>query len=414
MIEFSEHKLHNGLTVLANRDSSSKLAAVNLLYRVGSRNENPSRTGFAHLFEHLMFRGTARIPDFDMPVQVACGENNAFTNNDYTDYYMTLPKDNIETAFWLESDRMTGLDITPEKLAAEKSVVIEEYNQRYLNQPYGEQWLLLREMVYKVHPYRWPTIGLTPDHIRQATLNDVTSFYERYYKPSNAILAVSGDIDPEQVFALAEKWFGPLAKQSAPHDDIPAEPLQTHARRSEVTKNVPATQITVAFRMGGRLDPDYYCCDLITDLLAGGTSSRLYRNLVKDQKIFATINAYISGDVDPGMVIVTGQLLSGVSVEKGEAAIHSQLDKLCSEPVGDYELEKVRNKFEANMLYGELNVMNKALNLSYYSMLGKLSLLNSELDIYRAIDSAQIISTAQNIFADHNSSTLIIHGNDEK
>ena len=414
MIEFSEHKLGNGLTVLANRDRSSKLAAVNLLYRVGSRNENPQRTGFAHLFEHLMFRGTKRIPDFDMPVQLACGENNAFTNNDYTDYYMTLPKDNIETAFWLESDRMTGLDITPEKLAAEKSVVIEEYNQRYLNQPYGDQWLLLREMVYKVHPYRWPTIGLTPDHIREATLNDVTSFYERYYRPSNAILAVSGDIDPEKIFSLSEKWFGELAEEPAPQDDIPAEPQQTAPRRKEIVKNVPATQITIAFRMGGRLDPDYYCCDLITDLLAGGTSSRLYRSLVKDQKIFATINAYISGDADPGMVIVTGQLLSGVSVERGESAIRKELEKLCSEPVGNSELEKVRNKFEANMLYGELNVMNKALNLSYYSMLGNLPLLNDELDIYRAIDPAQIMDTSQNIFAAQQSSTLIIYGNYEK
>ena len=414
MIEFSEHTLDNGLTVVANRDRSSKLAAVNLLYRVGARNETPARTGFAHLFEHLMFRGTERIPDFDMPVQVACGENNAFTNNDYTDYYMTLPKDNIETAFWLESDRMTGLNITPEKLTAEKSVVVEEYNQRYLNQPYGEQWLLLRAMVYKVHPYRWPTIGLTPDHIREATLDDVTAFYERYYRPSNAILGVSADMDPDEVFALAEKWFGGLAAEPVPVDDIPAEPAQLEARRTEVVKNVPATQITIAFRMGSRFDEDYYRCDLITDLLAGGTSSRLYRSLVKEQKIFATVNAYISGDVDPGMVVVTGQLLGDISAERGEAAIWQQLSKLCTEPVDTSELEKVRNKFEANMLYGELNVMNKALNLSYYSMLGDTNLMNRELDIYRSIDAAQIRTTARNIFAAERSSTLIIYGKDEK
>lgn len=251
MIDYSEYRLANGLTVIVNRDRLSQLAAVNLLYRVGARNEEPVRTGFAHLFEHLMFRGTERVPDFDMPVQIACGENNAFTNNDYTDYYMTMPKANIETAFWLESDRMTGLDITLSKLEAEKSVVIEEYNQRYLNQPYGDQWLLLRDMAYKVHPYRWPTIGLTPDHIRNASMADVQAFYKRYYRPSNAVLAVSGDIEPERVFELAEKWFGELDGGNVAAGEIPSEPVQTEARRCEVTRDVPATQITIAFHMGG-------------------------------------------------------------------------------------------------------------------------------------------------------------------
>lgn len=245
MIHYSEYTLRNGLRVVANRDRLSALAAVNMLYGVGARNEAPERTGFAHLFEHLMFRGTKLVPDFDMPVQVACGENNAFTNNDYTDYYMTLPKDNIETALWLESDRMTGLDITPEKLAAEKSVVVEEYKQRYLNQPYGEQWLLLRALAYKVHPYRWPTIGLTPDHIREATLADVTAFYRRYYVPSNAILAVSGDIEPERVFELADKWFGHLESVPAPADAFPQEPVQREARREEAYRDVPADRKSV-------------------------------------------------------------------------------------------------------------------------------------------------------------------------
>lgn len=414
MIEYSEHTLANGLTVLANRDNLSELAAVNLLYRVGARNENPLHTGFAHLFEHLMFRGTKCIPDFDLPVQEACGENNAFTNNDYTDYYMTLPKDNIRTAFWLESDRMKGLDITPDKLETEKLVVIEEYNQRYLNQPYGEQWLLLRQMVYKVHPYRWPTIGATPEHIRQATLEEVEHFYRRYYEPSNAILAVSGDIPPQEVFDLAEEWFGPLESGPRPEDAIPAEPEQTSARRTEVRRDVPATQITIAFHMGDRLSPGYYVCDVISDILAGGTSARLYRELVKKRALFSAVNSYISGDVDAGMFVLTGQLLPGVESREGEAAFWEELEKLRSEAVGAGELEKVKNKFEANTLYGELNVMNKALNLSYYSMLGDLSLINRETDIYRSVGAADIMETARTMFRKETSSTLIIYGKDEK
>lgn len=414
MIEYSEHTLANGLTVLANRDSLSELAAINLLYRVGARNENPEHTGFAHLFEHLMFRGTRCIPDFDLPVQAACGENNAFTNNDYTDYYMTLPKDNIATAFWLESDRMKGLDITPEKLETEKSVVIEEYNQRYLNQPYGDQWLLLRQMVYKVHPYRWPTIGLTPDHIREATLQEVEAFYRRYYEPSNAILAVSGDIPPQEVFDLAQEWFGSLRSGGRPADVIPAEPEQTSARRTEVKRDVPATQITIAFPMGGRLDPDYYVCDVMSDILAGGTSARLYRELVKKRQLFSAVNSYISGDVDAGMFVLTGQLLPGVGSLEGEDALWEEIGKLRSVPVGGEELEKVKNKFEANTLYGELNVMNKALNLSYYSMLGDLPLINRETEIYRAVEPGDIMKTARAMFLKERSSTLVIYGKDEK
>lgn len=414
MIDYSEYRLANGLTVIVNRDRLSQLAAVNLLYRVGARNEEPVRTGFAHLFEHLMFRGTERVPDFDMPVQIACGENNAFTNNDYTDYYMTMPKANIETAFWLESDRMTGLDITLSKLEAEKSVVIEEYNQRYLNQPYGDQWLLLRDMAYKVHPYRWPTIGLTPDHIRNASMADVQAFYKRYYRPSNAVLAVSGDIEPERVFELAEKWFGELDGGNVAAGEIPSEPVQTEARRCEVTRDVPATQITIAFHMGERLSADYYTCDVMTDMLAGGTSARLYRRLVKERRLFCSVNSYITGDMDPGLFVLTGQLMPGVDVHTGEEAFWNEMMLLCNEPATDEELQKVRNKFEANMLYGELNVMNKALNLSYYSMLGNLALINGELKMYRQVDAASVSETACRLFRRDESSTLVIYGKDEK
>ena len=407
MITFEKHTLANGLQVAANRDRCSKMAALNLLYKVGARNENPEQTGFAHLFEHLMFRGTRRIPNFDAPVQMACGENNAFTNNDYTDYYITLPTPNIETAFWLESDRMTGLSLSRRKLETEKRVVLEEFNQRYLNQPYGDMTKLLREMVYRVHPYRWCAIGRTPEHVAAATLEDAERFYRRYYRPSNAILSVSGDIEPEQVFAMAERWFGEIPDTPAHHDPLPAEPMQTSARRLKVDRDVPATAITIAFPMGGRLSRDYYLLDLISDLLSGGESARLYDSLIRRRRLFSAINAYITGDIDPGMFIITGQIMEGVSEQQAEEALWEELRKLQEVAVGGYELEKVKNKFEAGVMFGELNVMNKAMNIGYYLMLGHPDLINSETDIFRSINAYDIIRESRRIFRSEFSSTLI-------
>ena len=407
MITFEKHTLANGLQVAANRDRCSKIAALNLLYKVGARNENPEQTGFAHLFEHLMFRGTRRIPNFDAPVQMACGENNAFTNNDYTDYYITLPTPNIETAFWLESDRMTGLSLSRRKLETEKRVVLEEFNQRYLNQPYGDMTKLLREMVYRVHPYRWCAIGRTPEHVAAATLEDAERFYRRYYRPSNAILSVSGDIEPEQVFAMAERWFGEIPDTPAHHDPLPAEPMQTSARRLEVDRDVPATAITIAFPMGGRLSRDYYLLDLISDLLSGGESARLYDSLIRRRRLFSAINAYITGDIDPGMFIITGQIMEGVSEQQAEEALWEELRQLQEVAVGGYELEKVKNKFEAGVMFGELNVMNKAMNIGYYLMLGHPDLINSETDIFRSINAYDIIRESRRIFRPELSSTLI-------
>lgn len=407
MITFEKHTLANGLQVAANRDRCSKMAALNLLYKVGARNENPEQTGFAHLFEHLMFRGTRRIPNFDAPVQMACGENNAFTNNDYTDYYITLPTPNIETAFWLESDRMTGLSLSRRKLETEKRVVLEEFNQRYLNQPYGDMTKLLREMVYRVHPYRWCAIGRTPEHVAAATLEDAERFYRRYYRPSNAILSVSGDIEPEQVFAMAERWFGEIPDTPAHHDPLPAEPMQTSARRLEVDRDVPATAITIAFPMGGRLSRDYYLLDLISDLLSGGESARLYDSLIRRRRLFSAINAYITGDIDPGMFIITGQIMEGVSEQQAEEVLWEELRQLQEVAVGGYELEKVKNKFEAGVMFGELNVMNKAMNVGYYLMLGHPDLINSETDIFRSINAYDIIRESRRIFRPELSSTLI-------
>lgn len=407
MIPYKRHTLSNGLTVAVNRDRQSKLAAVNILYKVGARNEDPARTGFAHLFEHLMFRGTRDVPDFDLPVQMACGDNNAFTNNDYTDFYITLPKDNIETALWLEADRMTGLDISPEALETEKRVVIEEYKQRYLNQPYGDQGMLLRSLAYTLHPYRWATIGLTPDHVARATIDEVRAFYRRWYHPSNAILSVSADIDEERVFELAERYFAPIADTPSAAGPLPAEPEQTAERRLEVERDVPATAVTVAYPMGDRLSRDFYLGDMASDILSGGDSARLYERLVKRDRLFSSVNAYITGDVDPGLFVLTGHLLPGRTVEEAEAAFAREIEEMQTLPASDYEIEKVKNKFEANALFGELNVMNKAMNLGYYEMLGDPGLVNREVELYRSVTAAELTDFARRTFRAARRSTLI-------
>lgn len=383
------------------------MAAVNILYKVGARNEDPRRTGFAHLFEHLMFRGTREVPDFDTPVQMACGENNAFTNNDYTDFYITLPVANIETALWLESDRMTGLDLSAEACEVEKRVVIEEFRQRYLNQPYGDMNMLLRALAYERHPYRWATIGLTPDHIEAATLDEVRDFYRRFYHPSNAILSVSADIDPDEVFALAEKWFAPIADSGCAATPIPPEPEQRAARRRVVERDVPATAITVAYHMGDRLSRDFHAGDMASDLLAGGDSARLYEHLVKGEKLFSGVNAYITGDVDCGLFVFTGQLLPSTTEERAEEALRREAEELMRGAISDYEMEKVKNKFEANTLFGELNVMNKAMNLGYYAMLGDTALVNREVDIYRSLTADDVADFSRRTFRAENSSTII-------
>ncbi len=407
MITYSKHKLENGLTLLANHDRTSRMAAVNILYKVGARNENPSRTGLAHLFEHLMFKGTHSVPDFDTPVQMACGENNAFTNNDYTDFYITLPVDNIQTALWLESDRMHGLNLSEEAIEIEKRVVIEEFRQRYLNQPYGDVMMLMRQMAYTRHPYRWATIGLSPDHIASASVEEIRAFYERYYQPSNAILSVSGDIEPEAFFSLAEKWFSGIENRDFAPQQIPVEPEQTEPRRMEVERDVPATMIVIAFHMGNRLSPDFFVGDMTSDLLAGGDSARLYDRLIKRKRLFATANAYISGDLDCGTFCFTGQLLPTTSVEAAEEAVWAEISELQQGKVSKYEIAKVKNKFEANTLFGELNVMNKAMNLGYYEMTGDISLINREVDIYRSLGAEDVADFSRRIFRRENSSTLI-------
>lgn len=407
MIEFQKKTLPNGLTVIVHEDPSTPMAAVNVLYKVGARNEDYDRTGFAHLFEHLMFGGSVNVPSYDEPVQLAGGENNAFTNNDYTNYYLALPKENLETALWLESDRMLSLAFNKKSLEVQRKVVVEEFAQRYLNQPYGDIWLLLRPLAYERHPYRWATIGRDIEHIRTATMAQVRAFFDRYYKPENAILSIAGDIPAERVFELAEKWFGPIPAGLSVNDAIPAEPEQTSARRLEVRRPVPASVIYIAFHMGPRLSREFAVCDVISDILSNGTSSRLYQRLVKESTLFSNVNAYVSGDVDPGLFLVTGHVMEGISLEAAEAALWHELDQLRTELVGNYELEKVKNKFEANNVFGEINVLNKAMNLAYFEMLGDAAMINSEVAEHNSVTREEILETSQRIFRPENSSTLL-------
>jgi len=407
MIKYKEKRLANGLQILVNRDRSSKLAAVNILYKVGARNESETKTGFAHLFEHLMFRGTHNVPDFDIPVQMACGENNAFTNNDYTDFYITLPKENLSTALWLESDRMRNLYISEEVCDTEKHVVIEEFKQRYLNQPYGDELLLLRDLCYKRHPYRWATIGITPEHIERATIDDVRSFYDLHYRPSQAILAISADIDEDEMIALAEEYFADIEDMGGEIAPIPTEPEQTEPRRLEVERDVPATDIQVAFHMGDRDSRDFFLGDLTSDLLAGGESSRLVNRLIKERGLFSSVNAYITGSLDAGLFIIKGRLMPETTEQEAEEALWGELRDIIEGNISEYEMEKVKNKFEANMLMGEINIMNKALNLSFYKMLGDITLINREAEIYRSLTRDEVMDFARRCFTENNSSTLI-------
>ncbi len=407
MINYKEKILNNGLRVIVGRDYSSKLAALNLLYCVGARNEDPNQTGFAHLFEHLMFKGTEQFPSFDYEVQIASGENNAFTNNDYTDFYITLPKVSIEKALELEADRMRGLQLTEEVLEMEKKVVIEEYKQRYLNQPYGDLMMLVRDMCYKIHPYRWATIGLSPDHITSATMEQVRAFYDRYYQPSNCILSISADIDEEQMFEMCERYFGGIESGDYKATELPIEPKQNEARRVEVERDVPATYIIIAFHIGGRTCDDFFVADMVSDLLAGGDSGRLYQRLVKGRGLFSGVNAYVTGDLDPGLFMFTAQLLPTTSEEEAEEALWEQIEILKSEVADSYEMEKVKNKFEASTLFGELNVMNKAMNMGFYKMTGDMSLINREVDIFRSMTDDNIRDFSSRIFTHENSNTLI-------
>lgn len=406
MIQVNRYTLANGLRIVHNEDDSTQMVALNLLYDVGARDEDPSHTGFAHLFEHLMFGGSLHIPDYDTPVQNAGGENNAWTNNDITNYYITLPHQNVETGFWLESDRMFSLDFSPKSLEVQRQVVIEEFKQRNLNQPYGDASHLLRELAYESHPYRWPTIGKEIAHIAQATLEEVKDFFFRFYAPNNAILAVTGHISFEETVRLAEKWFGPIPARNISPRQLPAEKPQTAVRRKTVERKVPVDAIYMAFHMSNRMHPDYYVYDMITDILSNGRSSRFIQSLVQEQKLFTSIDAYISGSLDEGLLHVTGKPVEGVSLEQAEEAIWKELEKMKTVPVSEQELEKVKNRYESEQIFNNINYLNVATNLAFFELTGKAEDINEEVGKYRAVTAEQIQATSARCFVPENCSIL--------
>lgn len=407
MVSFSRFTLDNGLRVLVHEDSSTPLVTMNILYDVGSRDEDPEMTGFAHLFEHLMFGGSINIPDYDLPLQMVGAENNAFTNNDITNYYLTVPAENIETGFWLESDRMLELDFSQKNLDNQKNVVMEEFKQRYLNQPYGDAILLLRPLAYKVHPYRWSTIGRDISHIENADLGNVKKFFFSHYAPNNAILCLTGNITPEKAYSLAAKWFGPVERRKIKLRNLPTEPVQTEERLIETEKDVPSDVLYKVWHTNSRMSNDFYTLDLVTDLLAGGESGRLHTKLVREKKLFSDINAYITSDIDPGLIILHGTVMKNVDIKIAEEAVNEVIDGLKNTgTVGNDEIEKVKNKFESSTVFSNTSILNKAMNLSFFELLGHPELINTEVDEYRKVTQEMVGNVTEKYFIPSNCSTL--------
>lgn len=406
MIQFEKFKLKNNLTVIVHQDKSTPLACVNILYDVGARDEDESKTGFAHLFEHLMFGGSVNIPNYDEPLQLVGGENNAFTTNDITNYYCTVPAENLETAFWLESDRMISLAFTDKSLEVQRSVVIEEFKQRYLNQPYGDVWLLLRPLAYQVHPYKWATIGKEISHIEDAKMSDVKSFFKEHYNPSNAILVVAGDVDIDQVKQLAEKWFAPIDAGIKPARNLPVEPKQTEPRKLTVERDVPASSIYKVYHMGSRRDEEYHTVDILSDILSRGNSSRLYKELVKERQLFSDLSAYVMGDFDKGLFVISGKISDGVTMEEAEQGIFDEIEKMKTTLADVEELQKCKNKIESSVTFSETDVLTKATNLAISELLGDADLINQEIEKYAAVTLEKIKEQANLILHENNCSTL--------
>ena len=407
MVSYDSFTLNNGLRFFVIHDKATPMAAVNILYDVGARDEDADQTGFAHLFEHLMFGGSINIPKYDEPLQRAGGENNAFTNSDITNYYLTLPIENLETAFWLESDRMLNLAFSEKSLQVQRQMVTEEFRQNYLNQPYGDVWLLLKPIVYKVHPYQWNTIGKEISHIEKAHLSDVKQFYKRFYNPNNAIVVVAGDVETKKVEKLAQKWFGSIEGGEKNLRMLPKEPKQTKARRLEVQRDVPQTAIYKAYHMCGRKDEDFYASDLISDLLGSGQSSRLFKSLVRQKQYFTEINAFVTGDIDPGLLIITGKVHKEVAITQAEAALVIEIEKLRQKAPAVKELRKVKNRVISANTFGSISALNKAMNLAYFAHIGMPELINTITEKYEQVKADDVLRNAKEILNPDNCSTLV-------
>ena len=406
MIQFEKFELDNGLKVLVHQDTSTPMAVVNVLYNVGAKDEDPAKTGFAHLFEHLMFGGSVNIPVYDEPLQRAGGENNAYTTNDLTNYYCQIPAENIETAFWLESDRMLSLAFSKKSLEVQRKVVCEEFKEHYINKPYGDAWHKMRSLAYTQHPYRWMTIGASLQHVEDATMEDVKDFFFQFYRPNNAILVVTGNVQTEQVKQLAQKWFGPIEAGKPYVRNLPKEPVQEKSRTMDVRADVPLDMLMMTWHMGGRFDEGYHATDLITEVLGGGTSARLYEQLIKVKQIFSSIDCYHFGTVDPWLLVIEGKLVKGISMAVAEKAVLEEIEKIKNEILDAKEVQKVINKTESVICFEDMSIMNRAHSLAYYELLGDADLMNKELSMYQKVTPSMIQHTAQEIFQDSNRNTL--------
>lgn len=406
MIQYKKHVLSNGLRVIIHQDKSTPMAVVNLLYEIGSKDELHSKTGFAHLFEHLMFSGSKNVPDFDYEIELASGENNAFTSPDITNYFDVLPAINIETAIWLEADRMQSLEISKEALDIQKKVVVEEFYETCLNLPYGDAWHHIVKMAYNNHPYSWPTIGLVPDHIKEATLEDVQDFFDQHYHPGNAILVIAGNIEEEETLKMVEKWFNRIPLMPSKKRSIGKAIIKNEFRTKTIKAAVPSNMIYLNYGMSNRLDPKYYAADLLSDILSNGKSSRFYQKLVKDEAIFSQIDASITGVNGEGLFTIEGQLMPDISFDFAQSKIETELILLQNQLVDENELLKVKNKVESNLVFSDLSITNKAYNLAYYESLGKLELVNQEKEQYKQVKQRDILNIAKELFVKEN--TIIL------
>ena len=406
MIKFEKFTLDNGLRVIVHEDKSTPMAVLDVIYDVGARDEDPHQTGFAHLFEHLMFGGSIHIPSYDEPLQMAGGENNAYTTNDITNYYLQLPAENLETAFWLESDRMLSLAFDENSLEVQRKVVVEEFKEHYINKPYGDVWHKMRELAYKVHPYKWMTIGKELSHVENAQLQDVKEFFFKHYTPANAILTVAGNVSFDRVKELAEKWFGDIPAGTKYDRNIPQEPMQTKANVLDVSADVPLDALYKCWHICSRLDKRYYATDLITEILGSGASSRLFQALVKEQQLFSNIQCAHFGSVDAGLLFIDGKLVKGVTMKQAENGIKAELDKMKSELIQTSELQKVKNKTESLMAFEDISLVNRANSLATYELLGDADLMNKELGRYQSVTEEEIRNECRNIFTDENSNTM--------
>lgn len=405
-IKFDRFQLNNGLKVIVHQDKSTPMVAFNVLYNVGARDEDPEHTGFAHLFEHLMFGGSINIPSYDEPLQMAGGENNAYTTNDITNYYIQLPKENMETAFWLESDRMLSLAFSPKSLEVQRKVVCEEFKEHYLNMPYGDAWKYLRELAYKVHPYQWMTIGKNLEQIEQATLDEVKAFFKKHYSPSNAILCVAGNVTTEEIKVLAEKYFGDIPSGEVYRRHLPQEPEQTESRFKEIKAKVPLDAIYKAWHIADRLSPGYYYADIITEILGNGHASRLFQKLVKEKQLFSQISCYHTGSLDAGLLVITGKLIKGVTLEEANAAIDAEIEDLIQNAFSEAELAKAKNKIESAITFEDMSLLARANNLAFYELLGDAEMMNAEMDKYQSADAHEIQAYVREIFRKENCNTL--------